>query len=356
MKVLNLKKESEEKIIREAVAVLKAGGLVIYPTETCYGLAADALNPNAVERLIQYKGDRRGKPISVAVADQTMAAQYVAINTTAINLYQKFLPGPLTVVSKSRGQVVKTLESVNHTLGIRIPDYLLVRQIIRRLGKPITATSANTSGKKPPYSLADLKKYTTAKRLNLVSLFLNAGKLPPRPPSTVVDTTLNEPAVLRQGEITIPNIPGQTFISNSEQETKNIAAQILSQYRNILVSKSLIFALQGELGAGKTRFVKGLAEGLKITANINSPTFVLIKEYPFRSGTLYHLDTWRMENGQELESLGLKKMIKPHNILAIEWLQKVRPILEKLPKSRVAVVWITIETFSPTRRRIKYQI
>lgn len=356
MEVLNLKKETEEKVIVKTIAVLQTGGLVIYPTETCYGLGAAAGNAAAVAKLLQYKGGRRGKPVSVAVADQAMAAQYVIINSTAANLYQKFLPGPLTVVSASLGKVVPTLESASHTLGIRIPNQTLVRKLIRRFGQPITATSANTSGKKPPYSLADLQKYTTAKRLGLISLFLDAGRLPLQPPSTVVDTTLNEPVILRQGEITIPDLPGQNFISNSEAETKNIAAQILSQYRNILVSKSLIFALQGELGAGKTRFVKGLAEGLGLTANINSPTFVLIKEYPFATGLLYHLDTWRMANGEELAALGLTKMLQPGNILAIEWLQKVRPILEKIPPATAQIIWITIEALSPSRRRIKYQL
>jgi len=356
VEVLNLKKEAEEKVIRETIAVLKNGGLVIYPTETCYGIAADATNSGAVEKLLTYKGDRRGKPISVAVTNRAMASRYVIINATATNLYQKFLPGPLTVVSASLGKVVPALESVGHTLGIRIPNQPLVRKLIRRFGQPITATSANTSGKKPPYSLAELQKYTTVKRLGLISLFLDAGRLPLQPPSTVVDTTLNEPVILRQGEITIPDLPGQNFVSNSEQETKNIAIKILSQYRHLLVSQSLIFALQGELGAGKTRFVKGLAEGLDIIANINSPTFVLIKEYPFGAGMLYHLDTWRMANGEELAALGLTKMLQPGNILAIEWLQKVRPILERISPSKAPVIWITIEALSPTRRKIKYQI
>lgn len=356
MEILNLKELGEKKVIQKAVAILKAGGLIIYPTETCYGIGADATNKQAIEKLLQYKGERQGKPISVAVADQEMASKYVKINSTAANLYQKFLPGPLTVVSASLGKVVPVLESDSHALGIRIPNYPLALSLIQKFGRPITATSANTSGKKPPYSLADLKKYTTAKRLALISLFLDAGQLPTKPPSTVVDTTLNEHTILRQGEITIPDLPGQNFVSDSEAETKNIAAKILSQYRNILVSKSLVFALQGELGSGKTRFVKGLAEALEIKTNVNSPTFVLIKEYSFAAGILYHVDTWRMENGQELSSLGLEKMLQPHNVIAVEWLQKVRLILENIPQDKVTIIWITIEALSPTRRHIKYQI
>ena len=359
MKIINLKKEFEEKIIKDTLTVLKNGGLVIYPTETCYGIGADATNPKAVEKIFQYKGQWRGKPILIAVANKQMARKYVEINEIAENLYQNFLPGPVAVVSKSEGKVVPRIESTTHTLGIRIPDYPLVLTIIRAFGKPITSTSANTSGKKTPYSLEDILKYTSKKRLGLIDLFLDAGKLPLRPTSTVVDTTLNEPTVLRQGEIVIPDIPGQTFVSNSEEQTKLIAQEILEKYKNLLISKPLIFALQGELGSGKTQFAKGLGQALKITSNIPSPTFIFFREYPYKiasnQGIFYHLDTWRMEKGEEILDLGFKKMLGPTNIIAIEWLQKVKPILEEISqKTKVCLVWVTIEILSETKRRINY--
>lgn len=360
MKIINLKKEFEEKIIKETCNTLGRGGMVICPTETCYIPAVDATNPEAVEKLLKYKGERR-KPISVAVCDQKMAQDYVEINEIAENLYKNFLPGPVTVVSKSKGKVISSLESATHALGIRIPDYPLVLTIIRAFGKPITSTSANTSGKKTPYSLNDILKYTSKKRLKLIDLFLDAGQLPVRPTSTVVDTTLNEPTVLRQGEIVIPDIPSQTFVSNSEEQTKLIAQEILEKYKNLLISKPLIFALQGELGSGKTQFAKGLGQALKITSNIPSPTFIFFREYPYKiasnQGIFYHIDTWRMENGSELLDLGFKKMLGPTNIIAIEWLQKVKPILEEISqKTKVCLVWVTIKILSETKRRIKYQI
>jgi len=363
MEVLDLKKENKDKVIAKTIEILKRGGLIIYPTETCYGLGADATNPQAVAKVLQFKGERKGKPILIAVADKKMAQDYGEINEMAENLYQNFLPGPVAVVSKSKGKVAPGIESVNHTLGIRIPDYPLVLEIIRQFGRPITSTSANPSGKKSPYSLKDVLEYTSKKRLSLIDLFLDAGQLPLRPPSTVVDTTLQEPTILRQGEIFIPEIPGQNFLSNSCKETKNTAKVIFQRLQNLLNSRCLIFALQGELGAGKTQFAKGLGEALGIKENITSPTFILLKEYKIRqldNSTIrqfFHIDTWRMQSEKDLLALGFNKMLQPGNIIAIEWLQKVRPVLEKAAKKKnVCLVWVTIEILSETKRRIKYKI
>jgi tRNA threonylcarbamoyl adenosine modification protein YjeE len=191
----------------------------------------------------------------------------------------------------------------------------------------------------------------------LVDLFLDAGELPERETSTVVDTTVNELAILRQGEITIEEMQGQVFISSSEEETQKIAQEIWQKNYTDMHHQSVIFALQGELGAGKTQFVKGLAKALGIGENVNSPTFVIVKEYKYAQGKLFHLDTWRLEKGEELIALGLEEMLGGSNVVAIEWLQKVRGILEKLAREkRAKVVWVTIEMIDEKRRKIKYRL
>ncbi len=356
---MEVTKATDKDVVSKAVIVLKKGGVIIFPTETCYGIGADAANLDAVEKVIQFKGSNRHKPISVMVSDRTMAKKYVEMNESADNLYRQFLPGPVTVVSKSRGKACPKLESERGTLGIRIPDYPLTLSICRSFKKPITATSANQTGKKSPYSLQDVIKYTSKKQLKLVDLFIDAGKLQKRLPSTVVDTTVNELRILRQGEITIKGKNVKTFISYSEEDTKAIAGKILKEYYDKSPKKPLVFALQGELGAGKTQFAKGLAKAIGIKENIKSPTFIIIHEHPYHLGNknrfFYHIDTWRLEDGNELMDLGLKKMIKPGNILAIEWQQKVRNILDSLEiKKTTRIVWVVIDIVSETKRKIRY--
>lgn len=350
-----VKTQNQNRAVQAASAVLKKGGLLIYPTETCYGLGADATNAKAVAKILAFKGSRGGKPISLAVSDKKMAAKYVIINETAENLYRHFLPGPLTVVSKSCGRTVKTLEAGRKTLGVRIPDHLLARKIIQKFGRPITSTSANSSGRKPPYSLADFLRYTPQKSLGLVDLFLDQGVLPFHLPSTVVDTTLNEPKTLRQGEIKIAARPGQVFVSASEERTREIARRLLKKYRSALKTKCLVFALQGELGAGKTRFAQGLGRALGIKEKIISPTFTIIREYPFGQKTFFHIDTWRLEEGKELLGLGLAQMFKPGNVLVIEWLQKIQPLLRKAGRNRkIKLIRVNLEHLSENQRRISY--
>ena len=187
----------------KAVAVLKKGGLIIYPTDTCYGLGADATNPLAIEKLMAFKGEREGKPVAVAVSNLAMAEEYVFLSPAARALAKKYLPGPLTLVCQGKHKTDPRLESGEGTLGIRVPNTPLVLTIIAALGKPITTTSANISGGTSPYSRSSWEKETPQERQALVDLFLNAGNLPFSPPSTVIDVSSKEIKIVRQGAIKI---------------------------------------------------------------------------------------------------------------------------------------------------------
>jgi L-threonylcarbamoyladenylate synthase len=347
---------SDKNSIILACDALSRGELVIYPTETCYGIAGDATNSEAVTQLLLYKGDRH-RQVAIAVSSREMAEKYVEINRIADNLYSNFLPGPITVISRSKHQVDERLESGDGTLGVRIPGYDFTLDLIKTFGTPITTTSANTSGKKEPYSLADWQKYTTKDKQQLVSVFLDAGKLKNRPTSTVVDTTLNDPQVLRQGEITISTL-SQIFISHSPQETQDFAAKLLSRYLNLTSKYPLIFALQGELGTGKTQFSKGLATALGITDTVASPTYTILHEYPYQtpkySGIFYHLDTWRLPDATELEStLHLSLLLKPGNIISMEWAGKAKRLLKSYEKD-IPIIVVNIKELDVNTRQITY--
>jgi len=125
-----------------------------------------------------------------------------------------------------------------------------------------------------------------------------------------------------------------TYLSKSEKETKKLAGALLEKHRDTLQKKALLFALRGELGAGKTVFAKGVGEYLGVKRPIRSPGFVLVAEYPFtlgkKRGTLFHVDLWRIEDENEARALGIEEMIKPGNSILIEWAQKVQTFIDEL--------------------------
>ncbi|MEK7622793.1 MAG: L-threonylcarbamoyladenylate synthase [Patescibacteria group bacterium] len=344
--------------IASAVKILQAGGLIIFPTETCYGAGVDATNPQAVNKLLAYKTRREGKPLSIAVTDKTMASKYVKLNTTAVNLYTKFLPGPLTIVSRARHRVATGIESETGTLAIRIPDYPLVHKLLKSFGKPITATSANVSYKPRPYSIPQLLKYTSKKQQKLIDLIIDVGQLPFRPVSTIVDTTLDDPLILRQGKITLSH--SRCVITNSPQETINLAKTLMLKNWKQLQTHPLLFLLIGNLGAGKTQFAKGIGKFLQINQPITSPTYTLEKEYGFNrhkiSGKFLHLDTWRIQNPEELALLNLEKRLLPKTVCVIEWADRTIAYFQRLAKkSHARLIILSLSTVAesfPNQRRI----
>lgn len=352
-------KANDPKVVENVVKALKSGGIIVFPTETCYGLGVDATNQKAVDKMLKYKARREGKPISVAVTDAKMASKYVEINEIAKNLYDNHLPGPLTVVSKSLGNLAGGLQSEYGTLGIRVPDYKLILDIVKKLGKPITATSANISYKPRPYSIEKLLKDTSAKQQQLIDLIIDAGTLPPNDVSTVVDTTLNTLNVIRQGQVEFEKKGHQVLsaTTKSTEETINFGSTLILKYLNSLKDNAILIALGGELGTGKTQLTKGIAKQLGITQTVKSPTFILISEYNYKldslNGKLVHVDTWRLSNDKELQALQLEKYLTPGNVVVIEWADKFFNELKTLSSQKnVQTLIVRLSYISETQREI----
>ena len=320
--------KNKEEAIKQAIEVLQDGGLIVYPTETCYGLGGDATNPEALKKIMEYKKLRGSKPISIAVSDKEMAEEYVEINEMAENLYKNYLPGPITVISMSKGNLLPPVVSQQGAVGIRYPDYDFTLELIKKFGKPITATSANMSYRSAPYSINQLIKDLPKKSFDLIDLFLDAGELPKNQPSTVLDTTLNELSVLRQGKVEFEDalIKNKKILeveTKSEEETIKFAKDFADKYLPLDIPT--VVALSGELGAGKTQFAKGVGESLGVSEIVNSPTYTLINEYGYVRGgkkkVFAHMDTWRLEEG-ELEKSGLIEHLENGDIVLIEWADK----------------------------------
>src|SRR6185369_2632079 len=119
--------------------------------------------------------------------------------------------------------------------------------------------------------------------------------------------------------------------SKSPKETQKIAAELAKKFSvKQIVKQAIVLALEGELGAGKTQFTKGFAKALGVKQKITSPTFVLMKPYKIKGGTLFHIDAYRLKNHRDLEALGVKELLKQAgNILLIEWSDRVTKILPK---------------------------
>lgn len=152
MKIVKL--DSGKEAINEALKTIIKGGLVVFPSDTVYGLLVDATCEKAIKKLIAFKSRPPGQPISVFVSDFKMATDIAKINNKQRQLLTKLLPGCFTVVLKSKHKVCGTLESEKGTIGIRIPDYKLITELVAQLGRPITATSANISGRPPYYKIS----------------------------------------------------------------------------------------------------------------------------------------------------------------------------------------------------------
>jgi len=175
-------------IIKEAALVLKRDGLVVYPTETVYGLGADALSDNAIYRVYEAKHRPQGQPISVAVSDLDMLEAIGVIDSFADEFIAEFLPGPVTVVLKAKCCLPEVLSGGTGMIGVRYPAHKLAIGLIKEFDSPITATSANQHGAKEPTRPAECHVP--------YDLLIDGGQLPGTP-STVVD--LVNRIVLRPG-------------------------------------------------------------------------------------------------------------------------------------------------------------
>ena len=171
-----------------AVRVLSRDGLVVYPTETVYGLGADALSEDAVMRVYEAKNRPVGKPISIAVSDTEMLAAVAVVDDAARAFIERFLPGPVTVLLPAKSCLPAVLTGGTGLIGIRWPDHPVAIAIIARLDSPITATSANMSDDIAP---------TRPDEVSVPHDYLVDGGELSGTPSTVVD--LSTWRILRKG-------------------------------------------------------------------------------------------------------------------------------------------------------------
>ncbi len=174
MKIIRINpKNPEKEIIAKVAGALKKGKVVVYPTDTVYGLGANALDEKAVEKVFEIKKRNFKKPISIIVRDIEMARKVASFGKDVENILEKILPGPVTIILYKKKILPDILTGGSKKIGLRIPECKFTKALMKKLDFPITATSANISGK-------SIK-----------------GR-----PSTVIDLTGPKPKILRVGAVT----------------------------------------------------------------------------------------------------------------------------------------------------------
>jgi len=183
---------SSSEALAQAADVLNNGGIVAYPTDTLYGLGADSLNTTAVQRVARIKG--RSGPWSIAASDHKMLAQYCIIPENHATFVTENLPGSVTLIFPcATERLVPDLLGDDRSIGIRIPDHSIPTNLVRRLGRPITSTSINRSGKPAMNDPNQIAEEFSEE----IDLILDAGTLPPSSGSTIYNLTRNPIEKLR---------------------------------------------------------------------------------------------------------------------------------------------------------------
>lgn len=187
--------------VEQAAEIIRNGGVVIYPTETVYGIGCDPADPAAAQRVCENKG-RDGKPLPLICSDADEARRIVEFNPAATNLAKKFWPGPLTLVLKAKIHYSQWATQGLETLAVRVPGSETPRTLASLSGGTIVSTSANRTSEPPAMTAEEAARIPGID----VDMILDGGPSPGGKPSTVLDLTGKEPKVLRPGPVTLEQI------------------------------------------------------------------------------------------------------------------------------------------------------
>jgi len=188
------------KVLERAARLISRGEVIVCPTDTGYAFSANALDPRAVAKVFHLKGRVFSNPIHIAVNSLVEAEKYARVTEVARFLASRYLPGALTLVLKKIEVVPAMLVAGLDTVGIRIPDNQIILKLAAMTARPLTATSANISGRPGTYSIDEVVAQL-GDSLDQVAMVLDQGPLKSRELSTIVDLSVGPPQLIRQGRI-----------------------------------------------------------------------------------------------------------------------------------------------------------
>jgi len=200
MEILKLEEVGFDACVGAAASALRKGDVILYPTDTLYGLGGDAFSDEAFEKVCDIKDRDERRPIHAVFADMDAVDTYAKITPLGRKLAEKFLPGPITLIFEKREGVTGGIARDLTSIGIRIPKNDFCIALAKRYGRPFTTTSANKSGE-PSCSSIDEIRAQLGERAEGIALAIDAGTVPAHLRSTVVDVRGEEPFVIREGVI-----------------------------------------------------------------------------------------------------------------------------------------------------------
>lgn len=187
--------------IRVASRIVSNGGLVVYPTDTVYGLGCDPFNVKAVKRVFRVKGDRK-KPLPILACSVADLEKIARLSDVARKIAAKFWPGPLTVIVPKKPALPDIVTNDLDSVGVRVPKHDMAIQLIRLSDGLLVGTSANKTGQKPACTASEALEQLGEE----VDVVLDGGKALLEKPSTVADVTTEEPKILREGPVALKDI------------------------------------------------------------------------------------------------------------------------------------------------------
>jgi L-threonylcarbamoyladenylate synthase len=190
----------DEKILEHAAALIMKGEVIVCPTDSGYAFSANAMDTRAVAKVFSLKVRTSSNPIHIAVQSVAEADKYAYFSDSACYLADHYLPGALTLVLPKKDIIPAVLVAGLNTVGIRVPDNRVILRLAEITGKPLTATSANISGRPATYSVEEVAAQL-GENLQLVAMVLDQGPLKIREVSTIVDLSSSPPQLIRQGRI-----------------------------------------------------------------------------------------------------------------------------------------------------------
>ncbi|MSQ27668.1 MAG: threonylcarbamoyl-AMP synthase [Dehalococcoidia bacterium] len=184
--------------LAQAVLILRSGGVVVFPTETVYGIGADPWSESAVQDLYAAKGRDDGKPLQLLLGSADAIEQVAMVAPDVLEAARRFMPGGLTLVLRAGPRCPLSVRAGGATVGVRVPDHPVALELIKQFGRPLAATSANRSGHPSPTTAAG----AVAQLGSLAGLVIDGGPCSVGKDSTVLDLSGARPLVLREGAVT----------------------------------------------------------------------------------------------------------------------------------------------------------